>query len=126
MNKLLAFSAFVATGLMLTINCGVARPVSYCASGISPKNNPDEYDDFRNAKDQLEKYLKGKGQKPTVFNNHQGILPNVPRMTYYEFDLGNDRYGRRGRHRAITGYDGSSKRTYYYTDDHYSSFCMIR
>lgn len=126
MRKLLAVSAVVATGLILTINCGMARPISYCASGIPPKHNPDEYDDFRNAKVQLEQYLKEHGARPTVFNNHEGLLPKAPYMTYYEFDVGNDRYGRRGRHRVIIGYDGSPKRTYYYTDDHYSSFCMIR
>lgn len=126
MRKLLAVSAFLIAGLMFSVNYGVARPISYCASGIPPKSNPNEYDDFRNAKFQLDQYLKGKGQRPTVFNNNEGILPNVPRMTYFEFDLGKDRYGRRGRHRAIIGYDGSANRTYYYTDNHYRSFCMIR
>lgn len=133
MRKLLVVSSFIIAGFIAPINYSFAGTIPYCGKGVPPKNN-NEFDEFRNAKLQLEKYLKEKDQeqepgkakakKPTVFHNREGKLPKSPRMVYYEFPLGKDRKQLGGQHRAVIGY-GDGVTAYYYTTDHYDSFCRI-
>jgi guanyl-specific ribonuclease Sa len=58
-----------------------------------------------------------------VFENREGQLPQVPGVTYREWDV--DPYVKgvnRGLERLVTGSDGSA----YWTGDHYQSFVILR
>ncbi|ARU46539.1 ribonuclease domain-containing protein [Corynebacterium silvaticum] len=60
------------------------------------------------------------------FGNYEGILPHQSRNYYREYTVDTPGLRHRGERRVITG--GGSQRdpdTWYYTDDHYESFCEI-
>lgn len=76
------------------------------------------------------RYLKAaKGFEPPkgykggrVFRNREGLLP--PQKNYYEFDVHPLRPGvSRGAERLVVDQE---KTVFYYTKDHYSSFCKIK
>ncbi|AFH52460.1 Guanyl-specific ribonuclease Sa3 [Corynebacterium pseudotuberculosis 267] len=60
------------------------------------------------------------------FGNYEGILPRQSRNYYREYTVDTPGLHHRGERRLITG--GGSQRdpdTWYYTNDHYESFCEI-
>lgn len=60
------------------------------------------------------------------FGNYEGLLPRQSRNYYREYAVDTPGLRHRGERRVITG--GGSPRdpdTWYYTDDHYESFCEI-
>lgn len=60
------------------------------------------------------------------FGNYEGLLPRQSRNYYREYTVDTPGLRHRGERRVITG--GGSQRdpyTWYYTDDHYESFCEI-
>ncbi|AIU33153.1 MULTISPECIES: ribonuclease domain-containing protein [Corynebacterium] len=60
------------------------------------------------------------------FGNYEGLLPRQSRNYYREYTVDTPGLRHRGERRVITG--GGSPRdpdTWYYTDDHYESFCEI-
>lgn len=64
------------------------------------------------------------GPRPKEFSNSEGMLPNASRgMTYVEFDVGEDRFGGRGKNRIVALVDQSTREFYalYYTNDHYGT-----
>ena len=58
----------------------------------------------------------------TVFNNREGLLPARSRGYYREYTVQAPGVRDRGARRIIAGGPGE----YYYTDDHYASFRLIR
>lgn len=60
------------------------------------------------------------------FGNHEGRLPQEKRGYYREYTVDTPGSSSRGERRIITG--GGTKKdpdVWYYTDDHYESFCTI-
>ena len=87
---------------------------------ISLANLPSE------ARDTLSLIKKG-GPFPypkdgTVFGNREGLLPPRPRGYYKEYTVETPGRRDRGARRIVTGSD----REYYYTEDHYRSFKLIK
>jgi ribonuclease T1 len=102
----------------------LAKGPDSCGKGGPSKSN-GEYEHFRDAKDAA---VRGIGL--TVFHNNENKLPAAGKNElYFEFDLGADRFGGRGAHRAVLLVQTSAKRNRviksYFTQDHYSTFCEI-
>ena len=60
------------------------------------------------------------------FGNYEGLLPQQDRNYYREYTVETPGIGHRGAKRIVTG--GGSETdpdVWYYTDDHYDSFCSI-
>ena len=60
------------------------------------------------------------------FGNYEGVLPQQDRNYYREYTVETPGIGHRGAKRIVTG--GGSETdpdVWYYTDDHYDSFCSI-
>ena len=60
------------------------------------------------------------------FGNYEGVLPQQERNYYREYTVETPGIGHRGAKRIVTG--GGSETdpdVWYYTDDHYDSFCSI-
>ena len=60
------------------------------------------------------------------FGNYEGVLPQQGRDYYREYTVETPGLGHRGAKRIVTG--GGSETdpdVWYYTDDHYESFCTI-
>ena len=60
------------------------------------------------------------------FGNYEGVLPQQDRNYYREYTVETPGIGHRGAKRIVTG--GGSETdpdVWYYTDDHYESFCSI-
>lgn len=58
------------------------------------------------------------------FGNYERLLPDEPSGYYREYTVDTPGLGHRGARRVITG--GTSPiDVYYYTNDHYQSFCQI-
>jgi ribonuclease T1 len=57
-----------------------------------------------------------------VFSNYEGLLPHKPSGYYHEYTVVTPGSPDRGARRIIAGGNGE----YYYTDDHYSSFKLVR
>ncbi len=73
------------------------------------------------------KLIKNRGPFPypkdgTVFNNREGRLPTHMRGYYREYTVKTPGRRDRGARRIIMGGD----REFYYTDDHYNSFRLIK
>lgn len=85
--------------------------------------------------DQVEPVIDGilAGKKPKYpendgvrFGNYEGRLPKQDRNYYREYTVDTPGLNHRGERRIITG--GGTKQdpdVWYYTDDHYESFCEI-
>jgi ribonuclease T1 len=58
----------------------------------------------------------------SLFSNRERILPNRPRGYYREYTVPTPGAKNRGARRIIAGSDGE----YFYTDDHYRTFRLIR
>lgn len=61
-----------------------------------------------------------------VFGNFEGRLPKHERGYYHEYTVPTPGLNHRGARRIVTGgkpLDDPAE--YYYTDDHYESFCLI-
>jgi ribonuclease T1 len=58
----------------------------------------------------------------TVFSNYEGLLPAKPGGYYHEYTVITPGSHDRGARRIVAGSNGE----YYYTDDHYISFKLIR
>lgn len=58
----------------------------------------------------------------TRFGNYEGRLPERDRDHYREYTVPTPGLGHRGTRRIVTGGDPPD---FYYTDDHYESFCRI-
>ncbi|MDO4928233.1 MAG: ribonuclease domain-containing protein [Corynebacterium sp.] len=62
----------------------------------------------------------------THFGNYEGILPDADSQYYREYTVDTPGLNHRGARRIITGgADADDPDTWYYTDDHYKSFCTI-
>lgn len=62
----------------------------------------------------------------TRFGNYEGVLPQQSRNFYREYTVDTPGLNHRGERRIVTG--GGSETdpdVWYYTDDHYESFCEI-
>ncbi|QRP61497.1 ribonuclease domain-containing protein [Corynebacterium minutissimum] len=60
------------------------------------------------------------------FGNYEGVLPQQDKNYYREYTVDTPGIGHRGAKRIVTG--GGSETdpdVWYYTDDHYESFCTI-
>ncbi|MCS4535412.1 ribonuclease domain-containing protein [Corynebacterium sp. HS2168-gen11] len=60
------------------------------------------------------------------FGNYEGVLPRERGVSYREYTVETPGSSHRGARRIVTG--GGSETdpdTWYYTDDHYGSFCII-
>lgn len=60
----------------------------------------------------------------TIFSNRERILPRQPRGYYHEYTVKTPGSRDRGARRIICG--GTPPAACYYTDDHYSSFRLIK
>jgi ribonuclease T1 len=61
-------------------------------------------------------------QDGSVFQNREGLLPAHPAGWYHEYTVETPGSPDRGPRRIVVGEDG----TFYWTDDHYGSFRVIR
>lgn len=59
----------------------------------------------------------------TRFGNYENRLPSQSRNYYREYTVDTPGLRHRGERRIVTG--GTDPDTWYYTDDHYESFCEI-
>lgn len=58
------------------------------------------------------------------FGNYEGVLPSEPRDYYREYTVDTPGLGHRGARRIVTG--GTLPiDDWFYTDDHYETFCRI-
>lgn len=107
--------------LMVLSANAMAGKIPFCKVGIP---SGQEKEDLRTARFEA---VAGRG---TVFNNDEKILPALSKNeTYREYDLGSDRFGGRGAHRAVLRVLGGAKLKVigqYYTDDHYEQFCELQ
>lgn len=63
-------------------------------------------------------------QDGTVFHNREQKLPSKPRGYYHEFTVRTPGVKNRGARRVVTG--GEPPEVYYYTEDHYQNFVMLK
>lgn len=66
------------------------------------------------------------GHDGTRFGNYEGVLPKEPSGYYREYTVETPGVNHRGARRIVTG--GGTERDpdyWYFTDDHYESFCAI-
>ena len=61
----------------------------------------------------------------THFGNYEGRLPEADGDYYREFTVETPGLDHRGPRRIVTGGDSRDPDVWYYTDDHYESFCEI-
>ncbi len=61
-------------------------------------------------------------QDGTTFHNFEGLLPDKPDGYYREYTVITPGSSNRGARRIVSGENGE----YYYTEDHYASFKLIR
>lgn len=62
------------------------------------------------------------GKDGSTFGNFEGILPEESRGFYREYTVETPGLDHRGAKRIVTG-GGTDPEVWYYTDDHYESFC---
>lgn len=64
------------------------------------------------------------GKDGSAFGNHEGYLPDESRGYYREYTVQTPGLDHRGARRVVTGGEaGGLPEVWYYTDDHYVSFC---
>ncbi|WP_299265743.1 ribonuclease domain-containing protein [uncultured Psychrosphaera sp.] len=114
---------FLIGTLLLTFNT-IAKEPEDCVKRGPTKSN-DEYENYRMAR-----YVIMENKvRLNVFNNNENKLPKLSRNeSYYEFDLGQDGFSGRGRHRVVILTQDNPKKILasYFTQDHYRNFCKIR
>ena len=59
------------------------------------------------------------------FGNYERVLPQESRNYYREYTVDTPGLRHRGARRIVTGGDASGVEAWYYTDDHYESFCEM-
>ena len=65
-------------------------------------------------------------QDGAVFGNRERILPRQPRGYYREYTVDTPGVNHRGARRIVTGGTPlTSPPDWYYTGDHYASFCIV-
>ncbi|GAA1173271.1 hypothetical protein GCM10009584_12910 [Ornithinimicrobium humiphilum] len=63
------------------------------------------------------------GKDGSTFGNYEGYLPDERRGYYREYTVETPGLHHRGARRIITGGDARDPEVWYYTDDHYETFC---
>lgn len=63
------------------------------------------------------------GKDGSTFGNYEGYLPDESRGYYREYTVETPGLSHRGAKRVVTGGDDWDPEVWYYTDDHYESFC---
>lgn len=58
------------------------------------------------------------------FGNYEGVLPDEKLGYYREYTVDTPGVSHRGARRIVTG-GGDEPEVWYYTDDHYESFCEV-
>ena len=58
------------------------------------------------------------------FGNYEGVLPDEELGYYREYTVDTPGVSHRGARRIVTGGEGEPE-VWYYTDDHYESFCEV-
>lgn len=58
------------------------------------------------------------------FGNYEGVLPDEELGYYREYTVDTPGVSHRGARRIVTGGEGDPE-VWYYTDDHYESFCEV-
>lgn len=58
------------------------------------------------------------------FGNYEGVLPDEELGYYREYTVDTPGLSHRGARRIVTG-GGDDPEVWYYTDDHYESFCEV-
>jgi ribonuclease T1 len=96
--------ATVTTGSKL-INVGDLPPEGRTTLGLIKNGGPFPY-----------------SKDGTVFSNYEGLLPAKPGGYYHEYTVITPGSHDRGARRIVAGSNGE----YYYTDDHYASFRLIK
>lgn len=61
----------------------------------------------------------------TRFGNYEGNLPDKPRNYYREYTVETPGLNHRGERRIVTGGPATDPDVFYYTDDHYETFCEV-
>ena len=59
------------------------------------------------------------------FGNYERVLPQESRNYYREYTVDTPGLRHRGARRIVTGGNASGVEAWYYTDDHYESFCEM-
>ena len=59
------------------------------------------------------------------FGNYERNLPEASRNYYREYTVDTPGVNHRGARRIVTGGDASGVDSWFYTDDHYESFCEM-
>jgi guanyl-specific ribonuclease Sa len=63
------------------------------------------------------------GKDGSTFGNHEGYLPDESRGYYREYTVETPGLDHRGARRIVTGGGATDPEVWYYTADHYESFC---
>ena len=63
------------------------------------------------------------GKDGSTFGNYEGYLPDESRGYYREYTVETPGLDHRGARRIVTGGGATDPEVWYFTDDHYESFC---
>lgn len=63
------------------------------------------------------------GKDGSTFGNYEGYLPEETRGYYREYTVATPGLDHRGARRIVTGGGATDPEVWYYTEDHYESFC---
>lgn len=113
-------ATLVSTSAMLATGDAASADLPTCALS----SLPDEATDTANL-------IKADGPFPydqdgTVFQNREGILPSQDSGYYHEYTVKTPGQSTRGARRIVTGGTPlTSPPGWFYTGDHYESFCKI-
>lgn len=108
----------IALTAALLAGCGPAAEGNGCSLGGLPPEAAATVD-----------LIEGGGPFPyprndgVTFGNYEGRLPEQNRGYYREYTVPTPGLSHRGTRRVVTG--GEPPDDFYYTDDHYESFCLI-
>ncbi|ANS79047.1 putative ribonuclease [Serinicoccus hydrothermalis] len=91
--------------------------VDACADGILPDELDPVVDDIEAGGPY------DYGRDGVTFENREGYLPDESRGYYQEFTVETPGLDHRGAKRVVTGGGEIDPEVWYYTDDHYESFC---
>lgn len=123
--SILKSSSFAATALLVVETFSVCNPVANAATIPQCTNLPPEAYDTEQEIENGGPYAFPNNDN-TTFGNYEGILPQEPAGYYREYTVITPDATNRGTRRIITG--GGTETdpdVWYYTADHYQSFCQI-
>lgn len=118
--KTIAASFAASAGLVLVAATPAHADVPDCTLGALPVEASETVD-----------LIQSGGPFPhdqdgTVFQNREGILPDEETGHYHEYTVETPGSDDRGARRIVAGGEPvTDPETYYYTGDHYSSFCEV-